>query len=186
MTTPSPSGRPDHTTGRGRRLWWGLIAAAAAAIMLALIGWAGYTWGSHYYGHRDQPMAERASSVMPFDLNATTHSFTITDAGGIQQVVAVNPNDQTNIALIRQHLRYEADQFALSNYADPAAIHGADMPGLEQLQAGAGRLQVHYEQIPSGARIIYSSTEPDLVAALHTWFDAQNHNHSMPGMGMGH
>ena len=185
MTTTTPSGRPDHTTVRVRRLWWGLIAAAATAVMLALTGWAGYTWGSHY-DHLDQTMAGRASSVMPFDLNATTHSFTITDTGGIQQIVANNPNDQTNIALIRQHLRYEADQFALGNYADPAAIHGADMPGLQQLQAGARSVQVHYEQIPSGARIIYSSTEPDLVAALHKWFDAQNHDHSMPGMGMGH
>lgn len=29
----------------------------------------------------------------------------------------------------------------------------------------------------------YSSTEPALVDALHAWFDRQNTDHAMPGMG---
>jgi hypothetical protein len=59
------------------------------------------------------------------------------------------------------------------------------MPGLQELQAGAGRVQVRYEQVPTGARIIFSSTDAVLVAAVHTWFDAQNSDHHMPRMGMG-
>ncbi len=59
------------------------------------------------------------------------------------------------------------------------------MPGLHELQSNPQRVQVHYEEIPAGARITYSSTDPALIAALHSWFDAQNHDHNMPGMGMG-
>ena len=80
----------------------------------------------------------------------------------------------------------QADQFAGGNYSDPSTIHGAAMPGLRELQAGADRVQVHYEEVPSGARITYSSSDRVMVAALHAWFDAQNSDHAMPGMGMAH
>jgi hypothetical protein len=130
-------------------------------------------------------MADRAAAVMPFDLNATTHTFTKTDTGGVQEVEANDPADQANITLIRAHLQHEADQFAKGVYADPATIHGTNMPGLRELRAGADLVQIRYEQIPVGARITYSSTDRVLVAALHAWFDAQTSDHHMPGMGMG-
>jgi hypothetical protein len=123
---------------------------------------------------------------MPFDLDATVHTFTKTDTGGVEQVVANAPDDQRNITSIWEHLSKEADKFAKGDYGDPATIHGANMPGLQQLQAGAVRVHVRYEQVTSGARITYSSTDPAMVTALHAWFDAQNHDHAMPGMGMGH
>lgn len=60
------------------------------------------------------------------------------------------------------------------------------MPGLQELQAGAARVQSHYEQSPSRTKIIFSSTDGVLVTALHSWFDAQIMDHAMPGMGAGH
>ena len=179
--------------------WVGIVAGVV--FIVAVIFFSGFYTGKHsggrygdWYGygmyHHGGPppggMADRAASIMPFDLNATTHTFTKTDNGGVQQVVANDQADQTDITLIRQHLQHEADQFAAGNYADPATIHGADMPGLHELQSNPQRVQVHYEEIPAGARITYSSTDPALIAALHCWFDAQTHDHNMPGMGMGH
>lgn len=58
-----------------------------------------------------------------------------------------------------------------------------EMPGLEDLEAGAGRVDVTYETVPAGARITYSSIDPVLVSALHAWFDRQTTDHAMPGMG---
>jgi hypothetical protein len=97
--------------------------------------------------------------------------------------VANRPDDQRNIALIRQHLRKEADRFAAGDFRDPAAIHGTAMPGVRALQAGADRLHIRYQGVAAGARITYSSTDPVMVTALHSWFAAQNTDHSMPGMG---
>jgi hypothetical protein len=128
-------------------------------------------------------MATRAAQVRPFDLNATTHTFIKNAAGGVEQVVAKDPGDQRNITLIRQHLQKEAGQFAKADYGDPAAIHGSAVPGLQELQAGAARVQIAYEQVPSGARITYSSSDPVMVVVLHAWFDAQTTDHAMPGMG---
>src|SRR3981081_1823587 len=124
MTTPA-----RVTDNQRRRRWLlGIIP------VLALVS-AGCASEAHHTDSTDsakqQPMASPAASAMPFDLNATTHTFTKDATGGIEQVVAVDPGDQRNIALIRQHLEKEAGQFTKGDYSDPAAIHGTTMPGLQ-------------------------------------------------------
>jgi hypothetical protein len=128
-------------------------------------------------------MNDRAAQVMPFDLARTTHTFTDTETGGVETVVANDAADNRNIELIRTHLNYEAAQFRTGNYSDPAKIHGMDMPGLKELEAGASRVNVRYRDAPAGAEVTYSSDEPALVDAIHAWFDRQRSDHSMPGMG---
>jgi hypothetical protein len=128
-------------------------------------------------------MTDRAAQVMPFDLTRTTHTFTKTDTGGVETVVVNDPSDERNLALIRSHLAQESAMFHTGNYSDPAKIHGMDMPGLKELEAGAARVDVAYADVANGAQITYSSTEPALVAALHSWFDRQISDHGMPGMG---
>lgn len=182
---------PGAARGATRRPRWWIVA------VLVLIGiLAGGAVGYALAGSGDQPAAAmatedqattaRASQVMGFDLDATTHTFTQATDGGVEQVVANDPADNTNIGLIRTHLQAVAAEFSAGDYSEPATIHGADMPGLAELQAGASRVQVGYEETPAGARIVYRSADPVLVAALHAWFDAQNSDHAMPGMGMGH
>jgi hypothetical protein len=185
MSTPTSATDSPHP-GRSRRRWW--LAGTFAALLVAAAGGLWYATAArhHHAGSDEQAMAARAAQVMPFDLNATTHTFTKTTTGGVEQVLANNPGDQRNIGLIRQHLRKEVDQFIKGDYNDPATIHGTTMPGLQELQAGAARVQIQYEQVPSGAKITHSSADPVLVAALHAWFDAQNSDHVMPGMGAGH
>jgi hypothetical protein len=190
MTTPTsvidnqPSQNQPGQPGGRRRRWW--LAGIAAVLAIAATAGAGYAVGvRHRPSGAEQTMAARAAQVMPFDLDATTHTFTNDATGGVEQILAKDPGDQRNIRLIRQHLRKEAGQFARGDYRDPATIHGSAMPGLQELRAGAERVRVRYEQVPSGARITYSSSDPVLVAALHAWFDAQNSDHAMPGMGVG-
>jgi hypothetical protein len=131
----------------------------------------------------DDAMSARAARVMPFDLTSTAHTFTKTATGGVQEVVAKDPADTTNVGLIRSHLAVEAEDFSKGNFDDPAKIHGMDMPGLRELEAGAARVHVMYEAIPAGGRITYSSNDPALAEALHQWFDRQATDHAMPGMG---
>ena len=47
------------------------------------------------------------------------------------------------------------------------------MPGLPQLRAGASRMSVSYLQTMTGASIRYKTSDPQLIAAVHTWFAAQ-------------
>ena len=126
---------------------------------------------------RQAEVAERGAEVMPFDLDATTHTFTKTDSGGLQVVVADDPADADQIALIREHLAEERDNFARGDFDDPAAIHGHDMDGVAELQAGYVDVTVEYADRADGAQLTYTSDEPGLVDAIHAWFDRQAMDH---------
>ncbi|MGK5740207.1 hypothetical protein [Micromonospora sp. URMC 103] len=114
---------------------------------------------------------------MPFDLDRTTHHFTKTDSGGVQTVVADDPRDVNQVALIRHHLQQEVERFRRGDFTDPAAIHGNGMPGLAVLRDSAGKIEIGYETTADGARITYASSAVEIVSALHAWFDAQVRDH---------
>jgi hypothetical protein len=126
---------------------------------------------------RQDEVAERGADVMPFDLDATTHRFDPTDHGLVQTVVADDPDDGEQVRLVREHLAAEAERFRQGDFGDPAAIHGHDMPGLAELEAGAGAVDVHLAHVAGGAEITYTATDPALVDALHRWGEAQLMDH---------
>jgi hypothetical protein len=137
--------------------------------------------------NRQDLVHERGSAIMPFDLNRTTHVFKTTATGGIEIVIAKDAADSEQIALIQQHLQHEAMQFRAGNFSDPAAIHGANMPGLAELATGAANIEFSYAKLPDGARISYETSDPRLVDALHRWFAAQltDHGHDASGYSIG-
>lgn len=132
---------------------------------------------------RQDAVKERGADVMPFALNATTHIFTKTKTGGIQQVVAKSAKDMEQTRLIREHMKEIANQFSKGNFSGPGHIHGDDMPGLAELkQADPSAIKVQYREIKSGGRIAYTTSNPELIAALHKWFDAQLSDHGHDAM----
>ncbi|MGC3000141.1 aspartate carbamoyltransferase [Streptomyces sp. G35A] len=130
---------------------------------------------------RQEAVAERGRTVMPFNLEQTTHHFTPTKAGGVQDVVADQPDDATQVSLIRTHLQQEAKAFSQGDFGDPAQIHGDSMPGLAELEDSYKRIEVHYRKRPDGATLTYETEEPALVDALHDWFEAQLSDHGDHG-----
>jgi hypothetical protein len=116
-------------------------------------------------------------NVMPFDLAKTLHIFKMTEFGGVQKVIVKNAADTNQIALIQQHLQMEAAQFQHGDYSDPATLHGADMPGLKELQIGAPHIKVSYTPLSNGAGITFETTDIHLLTALHRWFGAQLSEH---------
>jgi hypothetical protein len=116
-------------------------------------------------------------SVMPFDLAKTTHIFRMTDSGGVERVIVKDATAKDQVALIQQHLQHEAEAFQRGDYSDPASLHGADMPGLKDLQAGAAHIQVAYSALPTGAEITFRTTDLHLLTAIHRWFGAQLSEH---------
>jgi len=116
-------------------------------------------------------------SVMPFDMAKTMHIFKMTESGGVQQVIVRDAGDTGQIALIRQHLQHEAERFQHGDYSDPASLHGADMPGLKEIQTGAHLVKVSYRALPEGAEIVFETNDPHMLTALHRWFGAQLSEH---------
>ncbi|MBS0485285.1 MAG: aspartate carbamoyltransferase [Proteobacteria bacterium] len=130
-------------------------------------------------------VAERGSHVMPFDLEKTTHIFSKTDTGGIQQVIAKDKSDSRQIDRIRGHLSEITKEFQHGDYSNPEKIHGAAMPGLAELKAAKpGQIKIVYRELPDGAEITYSTHIEKLKLAIHHWFDAQlsdHARHAVPG-----
>lgn len=116
-------------------------------------------------------------TVMPFDISKVIHIFKMTETGGIEKVLARDPRETRQIALIRQHLKREAEKFQRGNYSDPARLHGKDMPGLKVLEANATHIKITYMELPAGAQITYTTHNLHLLTAVHRWFGAQLSEH---------
>jgi len=150
------------------------IVIATVGLIVAL---AGCGSADTELTERQEAVADIGAQVMPFDLESTTHVFSDTATGGIQDVVADDPTDDANISLIREHLQDEAAKFQAGDFSDPEAIHGPDMPGLATLKDRYDEIAVDLSSSESGATITYDVGDPVLVEAIHDWFQAQTSDH---------
>jgi hypothetical protein len=124
-------------------------------------------------------VVERGSHVMPFDLEQTTHIFSKTDKGGVQQVIVKDPANAEQIKLIRQHLTKISHEFQQGDFSNPVKIHGESMAGLDELRkAKQGEIIIIYKELSDGAEIDYAAKSPVLITAIHQWFDAQLSDHA--------
>ena len=121
---------------------------------------------------------QRMQQVVPFSLDQTRQTFTKTVHGGVQHVIAQSADNTRQIKLIQAHLLEIANQFRKGDFSVTERIHGADMPGLTQLKmAKPDDIKFEYKALDNGAQIHYSTEYPQLVQALHEWFDAQFSEH---------
>ncbi len=156
-----------------------LVALSSALIaILGTIGvlfWVG--WLNLPQANRQATVHNMGSQVMPFDLGQTTHIFEMTESGGIQQVIAANPSDDAQIALIQQHIQHEVMLFSAGDFSDPSSLHGGEMPGIKELTAGAAQIKIEYAALPDGAQITFTTQDLRLITAIHRWFGAQLSDH---------
>jgi hypothetical protein len=180
MHTSAIAATADARRSRPNRGRW--IAAVAVGGIVGVVVAA--TLPGSGEPSRQQTIAERGAAVMPFDLDATTHVFRPTEYGGVQTVVADDPTDGEQIALVRFHLQEEVARFRVGDFGDPETIHGDEMPGLAVLEANFAALETTYRERADGAEVTYRSSDPAVVTALHDWFDAQlsdHGTHAQPG-----
>jgi hypothetical protein len=126
---------------------------------------------------QQQHVHQMAPTVMPFDTSKTIHFFRMTESGGVERVVTKDSDAADQVALIQQHLQHEAARFQRGDYSDPAALHGATMPGLKELQSAAPKIKVSYAPLPAGAQITFETADMHLLTAIHRWFGAQLSEH---------
>lgn len=154
-----------------------VIGTALVAILatISLLFWAG--WLAVPQADRQATVHEMGSQVMPFNLGDTTHIFEMTESGGIQQVVADDPGDAEQLALIRQHLQHEVLRFSSGDFSDPTSLHGDDIPGVRELADSAEKLTIEFSELPDGAQITFTTEDLILITAIHRWFGAQLSDH---------
>lgn len=131
---------------------------------------------------RQQEVADRGAEVMPFDLDRSTHVFEKIENGGRQWVVS-DDGDAGQVALIQAHLEEIAGRFSEGDFHQPGMIHGDAMPGLHALVMGHEKIDIVYTPMENGGEILYTTADSSMVAAIHTWFDAQLSDHGQHAQG---
>jgi len=157
-----------------------VLLVAGGSALLAVFGTLAVLIQAGWLNPRSDRQAavhDMGAMVMPFDLGDTLHIFEMTESGGIQQVIANDPDDQAQIALIQQHLEYEAARFSAGVYSDPNSLHGDDMPGTKELAEGFIFVDIQYAALPNGAQITFTTNDLSLITAIHRWFGAQLSDH---------
>ena len=152
-------------------------ALVTSLVIVGLLVAAG--WVALPEDDRQTEVHDMSSQVMPFNLGDTTHIFEMTETGGIQQVVANDPSDDTQITLILQHLQHEATRFISGDFSDPTSLHGTEMPGIKELTNGVGEITIEFSELPDGGQITFTTQNSSLITAIHRWFGAQLSDHGL-------
>ena len=110
---------------------------------------------------------QQVAPAMPFNVHSTTHVFQENQAGGIQQIVAKDPNDKALVAAIRSYLEAEAQRFGNGDYS-------GRFKGVRNLKAvKPSQIAITYRNVPAGAAIDYVGADAAAVDAIHKWLDAE-------------
>jgi hypothetical protein len=148
-------------------LWAGLLIFSTATLAL-----------ENNSPKRVNEVQQRTQQVVPYALDQTQLTFTKTVHGGVQHVVVKSADNTQQIKLIQENLLKMANDFRKGDFSVTEHIHGATMPGLDQLKrAEIDDIKYEYKALPNGAQIHYSTEYPQYVQALHEWFDAQMSEH---------
>jgi cellobiose phosphorylase len=126
---------------------------------------------------KQQHVHNMSHGVMGFDMSKTMHIFKMTEVGGMQSVVVKDAKETDQISLIRQHLEEISIKFQKGDYSEPVKLHGADMPGLKEIQAGAAHIKASYAELTTGGQITFETADIHLLTAVHRWFGAQLSEH---------
>lgn len=139
-----------------------LVSAAVAALLLTFSG--------------PSPAALAGGPNVPTTIGFTSglvrETFLATPDGGIEDDVVIVP-DPAAIAHLRRQTHARAKAFARGDFVDPTNPHGDLVPGLREMRRQWNKMHVRYQELPNGARVRYTTSDPVMVEALHQWFTAR-------------
>lgn len=129
---------------------------------------------------------KHGDQAMGFPHGQTTHHFLIRPDGGAIEVTANDPADNANTVAIRTHLSQIAVAFGKGDFSQPMFIHDGLPPGVTTMKLLKDKIQYHYEEISSGARVRIESTDPLALAAIHDFLRFQISEHQTGDSPMPH
>ena len=130
----------------------------------------------------DRRPAQRGDHVMGFSHDKTTHHFRLLNDGGTIEAVANDAADSASRQEIREHLQHIASMFSQGDFNAPMLIHDRTPPGVPTMKRLRSQIQYRVEDVPNGARVRVSSSNPKAVAAIHDFlrFKIQDHQTGDP------
>lgn len=132
---------------------------------------------SHHSAEHFAGVDRRGDEVMGFSHQRTTHRFLTEPQGGIIQVVVQEAADAESLGRIRSHLAEVARQFAAGDFSMPKAIHDRVLPGVPEMIQRKEAIDYRYEDVENGGRVVIRAADPQAVAAIHAFLQAQIADH---------
>ncbi len=128
-------------------------------------------------------MQKRGQMAMGVDQYTSAHKFDITPEGGRIELQRDKP-DSLGVAQIRAHMRLIQHAFEAGDFSTPAFVHMRDMPGTAVMAARRAAIKYTYAELPLGAEVRISTTDPAAKAAIVEFMNAQRMEHHTGGMNM--
>ena len=119
---------------------------------------------------------------MGVDQATSVHQFdAFPDGGRVELQRAVD--DSAGVRQIRAHLRAIAAAFAAGDFSTPAFVHMRAVPGTDVMAARRAAISYTVRDLPRGAELRITTTDPEAVAAVHRFIAFQRHDHRAGGEG---
>jgi hypothetical protein len=119
----------------------------------------------------------RGDRAMGFAQTKTAHHFLLKKNGGVIRVEARDAADEASRASIRKHLALIAQSFSQGDFQIPMLVHDQNPPGTEVMKRRKDSIRYRYVEIPGGAEVVISSSDPKAIAAVHKFLRFQIKEH---------
>ena len=133
--------------------------------------------GKSHEEHMKQ-MNKRGNAAMGFDQDKVTHHFLLTRTGGSIEVAVNQTAHDVTRRQIRDHLKAISREFADGVFTSPTATHAEVPPGVPVMRDRKSRIAYAYEETPTGARVVITTTDRKALAALHDFLKYQIREHA--------
>lgn len=157
----------------------GILAATIVASSCSRAQSAPKTHGDSAFSE----MQKRGQMAMGVDQYTSHHKFDITPDGGRIELQRDKP-DSLGVAQIRAHMKLIQHAFQAGDFSTPAFVHMRDMPGTAVMAARRDMIRYTYGELPLGAEVRMSSSDPEARAAITQFMNAQRSEHHAGGMNM--
>jgi hypothetical protein len=128
-------------------------------------------------GSHQGVVQQHGDEAMGFSHETTTHHFRMNATGGAIEVTANNSKDTASQTAIRDHLEHITVMFSGGDFSIPMFVHDSVPPGVTTMKLLKEKITYTYEAIPSGGRVMISSTDPLAQAGIHDFLRFQIADH---------
>lgn len=127
-------------------------------------------------------MQERGRKAMGVDQYTSTHQFDALPTGGRIELQR-DSADSAGVAQIRAHIREIGAAFESGDFSTPAFVHMQDVPGTKVMRLKRERIEYHVYDLPRGAELQITTTDPEALKAIHEFMAFQRGEHHAGGRG---
>ena len=125
-------------------------------------------------------LQRRGAQVMGVDQYRSAHRFDALPDGGRIELQSLT-GDTADVARIRRHFRDIQEAFIAGDFSGPFEVHAGTVPGTDLMASREDRIRYTRRDLPRGAELRLTTTDPEVVRAIHEFLAFQRGDHRAAG-----